>query len=54
MTIIKEIRLVCHILAGPEEPGKKTSKFGLKQSKAQDKNNVISNRIDMSVLITDC
>jgi hypothetical protein len=41
------------ILAGPEGLAKKTSKFGLKESKAQDKNNIISNRMDVSVLIID-
>jgi hypothetical protein len=39
---------------GPEGSGGKTSKFGLKESKAQDKNNIISNRIEVSVLILDC
>ena len=40
--------------AGPEGPGKKTSKLGLKESKAQDKNNIISNRIGVSILVIDC
>ena len=39
---------------GPEGFYKKTSKIGLKESKAQDENNIISNRIDVSVLIIDC
>ena len=40
MTIIKEIRLVCHILAGLEGLGKKTSKSRLSATISQPRRSV--------------
>jgi hypothetical protein len=41
-------------LAGPEGLDKKNFKIETQGIKAQDKNNIISNRIDVSVLVIDC
>jgi hypothetical protein len=38
-------------LAGPEDPIEKTSKFGLRESKAQNENNITSKHINISLCL---
>ena len=48
--------VIGRIFSGPRATQQKTLRFGLQESKAQDKNKIISNRIDVCVcvLIIDC